>query len=269
MVKKFLIIIAFVTVAFGSSVDEKVMEFMGKERYESQKNLINILFADRDSFMSGDKVDSLAVLKKLKENGLLRLIYPEVKSVEISFSSKDNAVAFMRLINESLQAMGYTYFLTHKLEKSNDGAVWIVNMNTQHLVDPILLVAQIDSRGGEVLDISKISDGVWGYEVQIVADSLKPYPIGENAHLGNPIKPYLINISTATRATIRANSADRWFPRVVFLDKNFGLIEEIGSTKSESILRLNIPKNAQYMQIEDKYSLDNIKRGLSLHLQER
>ncbi|MDN5377500.1 MAG: hypothetical protein PWQ42_796, partial [Sulfurospirillum sp.] len=34
-------------------------------------------------------------------------------------------------------------------------------------------------------------------------------------------------------------------------------------------VKLDVPKNARYLKIEDVYTLDNIKRGLSLYLYSR
>ena len=255
----------------ASSLEKTIIQFMGEASYQSQRNLVRILFANEGRYMNAQTPNTLEILKTLKENGLLRLIYPEARLVELSFHAKENPLLFIRIVNESLQAMGYTFYLTQKMEKNSEGVVWVIVMNTQHVVDPVLLSRQIEVRGGSIQAIAKDTQGQWRYEIDLkeARAKVEPHPLMVTVPLGNPINPYWVNVSEADRMTLRAHAADRWFPRIAFFDKTLQLIEEVQEENSRAQLRLSVPENAVYARIEDRYTLDNIKRGLSLYLERR
>jgi hypothetical protein len=259
-------------VLFASPVEETVAQFMGKSTYESQRNLVRVLFSDRARYLKEDNLpDTLAILTTLKDNGLLRLMYPETRAVELTFYAKENPLMFMRVVNESLQAMGYTYYLTKTLDKTAKDITWVIGLNTQHLVDPVILARQIQSRGGEIYGIEKNEQGAWRYTVGTsqAGSKVDPHPLNVTISLGKPIKPYWIDVGDASKITLRAHAADRWFPRISFFDETLQFIEEIQADNARALMRLSVPDNAKYAQVEDRYALDNIKRGLSLYLERR
>jgi len=271
LVKHLVFVLAFCAFLHASVLERTIIQFMGEVNYQSQRNLVRVLFADNAKYMNGPTPNTVEILKTLKDNGLLKLIYPEARAVELSFVSRENPLLFMRIVNESLQAMGYTFYLTKEMVRNDEGIVWVISMNTQHVVDPVLLSRQIETRGGTVETIAKDAAGQWRYVIDIAQARAKvdPYPLNTTVALGNPINPYWVNVSEADRMTLRAHAADRWFPRVAFFDKTLQLIEEIQEENSRGQLRLSVPENAEYARIEDRYTLDNIKRGLSLYLERR
>ena len=271
MVKPFVLATALVCMLNASTLEKTLVQFMGEGAYQSQRNLVRILFNDEARYMKGQSPNTLEILKTLKEHGLLRLMYTEARAVELSFYATENPLLFMRIVNESLQAMGYTFYLTQKMEKNKEGIMWVIAMNTQHVVDPVLLSRQIALRGGTIEAISKDTQGQWRYIIDLKEAKAKvePHPLNTTVALGNPINPYWVNVSEANRMTLRSHAADRWFPRVAFFDKTLHIIEEVQEENSRAQLRLSIPENAAYARIEDRYTLDNIKRGLSLYLERR
>ncbi len=273
MVKLFSLGWLLCLTVYANPIENMAASFMGEASYSSQRNLVRILFSDSSSFI--DPIDgspnAVKVLQTLKENGLLKLFYPETKALQLTFAVQEHPVLFMRIINESLQAMGYSYYLTRNISQNESGLVWVIGIATQHLVDPVLLARQIQSRGARVQTVVKESEIAWYYAIDAheAKPKVEPHDLNTTITLGKPIQPYWINVSEASRMTLRAQLADKWFPQVVFFDATLNIIEEIRMEESRVRLQIAIPQNAMYAKVEDRYSLDNIKRGLNLYLESR
>ncbi len=246
---------------------------MGQNAYQTQRNLVRILFSNTSSFMDQEsqQPNAIKILETLKENGLLKLFYPETKSITLTFSAKEHPLLFMRVINESLQSMGYSYYLTRTIREDVDGIRWTIGISTQHLVDPVILSRQIESRGAKVQNVTREGEWEWHYQINThdAKPKVEPYALNTTISLGKPIQPYWVNVSKASKMRLRAHMADRWFPSIVFFDSTLKIIEEIRYEESRAVLHVSIPENAIYAKIADRFTLDNIKRGLSLYLESR
>jgi hypothetical protein len=248
-------------------------QFMGQSAYQSQRNLVRILFSDLQAFLdskSGEP-NAIKVLETLKENGLLNLFYSDTKTITLTFSAQEYPILFMRIINESLQSMGYSYYLTRHIRQDSDGIKWTVGISTQHLVDPVLLSKQIQARGAKIQNVIREGEWEWHYQIDThdAKPKVEPYGLNTTIPLGKPIQPYWVNVSDASKMRLRAHAADRWFPSIVFFDATLHIIEEIRLEDARATLHVSIPENAIYAKIEDRFSLDNIKRGLHLYLESR
>ena len=64
--KKLFILVLLALFAHASNLDDTIKSYVGASKYESQKNLINVLFASPKSFMrSNGEVDSIKVMEVL------------------------------------------------------------------------------------------------------------------------------------------------------------------------------------------------------------
>ena len=259
--------------AYGNPIENMAAQFMGPGAYQSQRNLVRILFSDVEAFTDAKSQEphAIRILETLKENGLLQLFYPDTKSISLTFSAQENPMLFMRIVNESLQSMGYSYYLTRHIRESVDGIEWTIGISTQHLVDPVLLSRQIQSRGAQIQNVIRKSEWEWQYQIDThnAKPKVEPYGFNTTIALGKPIQPYWINVSDAAKMRLRSHAADRWFPSIVFFDATLHIIEEIRHEEARATLHVSIPENAVYAKIEDRFTLDNIKRGLSLYLESR
>lgn len=43
---------------------------------------------------------------------------------------------FLQIINETLELMGYNYFLTNNALRDQNGFVWEIYLQTEHILDP-------------------------------------------------------------------------------------------------------------------------------------
>lgn len=253
----------------NASLEEKIKSYVGETRYETQKNLINVLFAQTQEFIKADgSVDSVKVIDVLKKNGLMRLLYDKPVHLRLAFRTQDEPLIFLKIINETLELMGYSYFLTNNALRDQAGFVWEIYLQTEHILDPIAFANALGARGCSISNIIKNNDHYWFYDINSRNAHLgvKNVEYGVNTHLGKPLKPYWVDIKNAKEVIITAHMGDQWFPDVVFFDEKLDVLSDIKAKESSKNLKLRVPEGAVYLKIGDTVMIDNIKRGLSLHV---
>jgi len=253
----------------AAPLEDKIESFVGEKVYNSQKNLIRILFKDKNAFLKDDNsIDDIKVLEKLKDNGILKLFYVKPEKLNISFSTKENALIFMRVINESLSSMGYNYFLTKRVLKNSDSFLWEITVSTEHIVDPLILSRRLEARGCFLESVNRKSKNEWEYVVNtehIRIDAMK-IEANTTVKLKKPIKPYWIVVEDMKSILLSSSIADKWYPSLVFYDEKLNIVKDYRQDHTTNRLKIRIPVDAKYVKVADLYTLDNIKRGISIYL---
>ena len=73
MKKLFLIFIFSISLFADTALQDKIKSYIGDVKYETQKNLIQVLFAQNSEFTkTNGEIDSVKVIGILKKNGLMR-----------------------------------------------------------------------------------------------------------------------------------------------------------------------------------------------------
>lgn len=270
--KKLYLIFALSIFLFADiSLQDKVRSYIGDTKYETQKNLIQVLFAQNEDFVKKDgTVDSIKVIAILKKNGLIKLLYDKPVHLRLAFRTAGDPVIFLKIINESLETMGYNYFLTNNALKDSSGFVWEIYLQTEHIVDPVAFANALELRGCSVNNIVKNDDHYWFYDIDSrnAYLSAKKLESGVNTSLGKPIKPYWINVKNAKEMSVSVHAGDKWFPDVVFFDENLHVLGDTKSNEPMRSLKMKIPYGTVYIKISDAFMLENIKHGLSLQIRE-
>ncbi|MBN1838939.1 MAG: hypothetical protein JW802_02735 [Campylobacterales bacterium] len=270
--KKLFLILCLTLSLFGSTdLHEKIRNFIGTSKYETQKNLIQVLFAQNAQFMNPNgEVNSVKVISVLKKNGLLQLLYANPVQLRLAFRTKQDPFIFLKIINESLELMGYNYFLTNNALRDSGGFVWEIYLQTEHILDPEIFAGILEARGCVITNIVKNENHYWFYDIN--SDnaylSAKKVESGVTTSLGKPLNPYWIDIKNAQEVILSVHAGDRWFPDVVFFDENLNLLSSVKAEESTRTLKLKVPQGAVYLKISDMVMLDNIRHGLSLHVKE-
>lgn len=271
MKKLLLLLILAVSLFGGQTLQEKIKSFVGSSKYESQKNLIQVLFAQNNNFLKPNgEVDSVKVISVLKKNGLLQLIYDRPIQLRLAFRTQSDPLIFLKIVNEALETMGYNYFLTNNALRDSGGFVWEIYLQTEHIVDPESFANALVAKGCSITNIVKNDDHYWFYDInsEHAYLSTKKVESGVTTPLGKPLKPYWIDVKNFKEISIMVHSGDRWFPDVVFFDENLHLISDAKSSEMTKTLKLKVPTNAKYLKVSDSFMLENIKHGLSVHAKE-
>lgn len=270
MVKIFLILAVIFNFSFGDIVTRKIKNLMGDSEYAKKRNLINILFKNRGTYkLSNTQANSVKILTKLKKNGLVKLFLSHPQILNISFSSNnENGIIFIKVITDSLNALGYNFFLTKKMVKDGQRLIWNITLKTSHILDPVMLAKEFLKRGTGIIDITKISKTKWSYQLNTQQARLISLRLDNNRYveLKKPLEDYMIEVSSASQVKIKAHKYDKWHPYIIFYDKKLNILENFYSQKRVKNFSIAIPKNSRYLKISDNFTLDNIKRGLTVYL---
>jgi len=272
LVRVVVVFLFLLNVAFATPLEKKIESFIGEKEYKVQKNLIRILFKNKNMFLREDgSVNDIKVLTKLKSSGLLKLFYKKPLKLNLSFLTKNNALIFMRVINEALSSMGYNYFLTKRAVKNSDKFVWDIIISTEHIVDPLILAKRLEERGCFLDSIERVKENAWLYKIN--SDNIKINAIeiesNKTVRLKKPIKPYWIDVEDMRSISFASKIADRWHPSIVFYDEKLHIVSDYKRDTAINRLKLKIPRDAKYVKVADLYTLDNIKRGISIYLKRR
>lgn len=267
---KIAIITLIVASTLFANLQEKIENLISSQKYTKQENLIKVLFKDSDSFYrkSDGNVDTLKVIKVLEDNGLFELFYDNPVSLKVRFVTNKNPLIFMKVIKESLESIGYNYFLTMRAVKKDSEFIWTINLKTKHLINPILFADELAKRGCEIDDIKREEGNLWIYNINsnFAKLSAKQIETDTTVKLKKPIEPYLIYSNAAKKVSIKTSFSDHWYPLVVFLDSALHVITVKRIDERTYSLKLDIPEGCRYIKIGDIYTLENIKHGLTIYL---
>jgi hypothetical protein len=269
LVRVFIFALLFAGTLFADLLDDKIRSFMDKREYIIQQKLINIIFSNRDSFYKNeDLIDSVAVIKELKKNGLIELFFDKPKDFVLTFHTQKNPLIFMKIINDSLSSMGYNYYLTKEAIKDKNGFKWSISLKTEFVIDPIFFANELSVYNCEILDINKLSQTHWKYEIDTANAKIGAIRVelDTSVKLKKPIEPYWIDVQNADSIELLSHRLDHWYPYIVFYDKNLHIVKYYKYDYIKKRVKFEIPKTARYIKVADLFTLNNIKRGLRVYL---
>jgi hypothetical protein len=269
LVKIIVSILLFISLAHSDLLDNKIKSFVGENRYYTQQKIINIILGDKTKYIKDDKIDVIKLLKVLKKNGFINLVLKKPQSVKITFKVQHDALLFLKVINDSLNSIGFNFYMTKEAVKNSDGFTWTIVMDTEYLIDPISLSKELKKRGCVIEDISKKNNLDWTYIVSMNKAKLLAKKIIPDVtyRLKKPIKPYWLSIPNDVEELFIQNyPLNRWHPYIIFYDKGLKILSTYQSDDKLSNLKLQIPLNTKYIMIDDKYTLSNIRLGLRVYI---
>ncbi len=265
---RILIFFLFVNIAFADILGT-VRTFINSKTYRENKSLITSLFKDESKFKTpSGQIDSVAIADTLREHGLLTMSYEEQKVQAITFDVVNNPLLSMRIITNILEELGYSSFLTKDISRSGDKLSWTIHVNTQNILDPKSLSTKLKLRHCQITKLRKTSSLHWTYGINAKYAKLKTISIlkGERKSLTRPNGAYWIDVHNMKEAQIAAHAGDSWFAKITFFNARLNVVEEKSYDKKQNSLNIKIPANAYYMRLDDKFTLQNIKRGLAVRL---
>lgn len=269
MVKIVLSFFLILSVTFGDMIDDKIKSFIGEKSYFSAKKIIRILLGDKNRYYNSDgSIKVIKLLKVLKKNGFMRLDLEGVNRVDITFVTKGNPLIFLKILNSTLNSMGFNFYITKKAVKSDESFSYEIQMNTEYLVDPVVLANELKKYGCFITDIQKKDKTKWQYSISIQNAKLIAKEILPEAsyRLKKPIKSYWLGLNNAPQMLyVRSYPLNRWHPYIVFYSKKLNILSIYTSDEVAKSLKLDIPQGTKYIMIDDKYTLSNIRSGLKIY----
>ncbi len=267
--KSLFLLVLFSIAVNAASLYGEIENIVGKNTYIANKKIIKTLFKNQRSFYSGSSLNYEMILRKLQEHHLLKLKISRSTSVSLSFATRQNhPLIFIKMIKSTLNTLGYSHIDTQKVIRDRSGFMYKVSVFADSAPDPLILAKELSKKGCHIVKIKRYSIASWRYLIDISDIDLidKKIPFKQKVFLPRPLEPYWINVSNARTLVIKSPKGNLWHPYIVFYDRNLKIINNfIKDTKSYNV-RLKIPTNTKYMKIKDIYTLENMKKGLSVYL---
>lgn len=269
ILKKLSFIFIFCAVVLNASTfNEKIANIIGYDTFNENQSLINYIFQDKSAYYQNDSLNYPAVMQKLKDNGLLNVSLDAPENITISFEISNAPIKSMKIISDSLKRLGYYHYFTKSLVYNEDKTTtWVINLKTEAAIDPLMLSIELAQNNCKFIDIQKEGYTSWKYSIDTSDSTLaksQKLLAGEKVDLRKPLKPYFINFDEASDLIVLSKPGNQWFPNIVFYDRDLNILEIVKDDKQARSIKVTIPENTKYVKIDDIYTLENIKRGLSV-----
>jgi len=248
-------------------VDEKVVNILGYESYESQQGIINEITANKKNYFLNNTISYNKLIKHLKMQSLLEFTVPEQSEIKVLFHIKNGDKKGFKILKNVLSNIGYSYYFTDYITKDNDEITWQIRFVSDYTFDPYNFNDELAKFQSDITDIHRHTLTNWEYTIDtkngIFAD-LKTLKLDERVSLPMPLEPYTLTLPNAKELLIASTQGNSWIPKISFYDNELGGLGTIEMNQVYEGLKVAIPKNAKYVKISDRYTLLNIKRGLSV-----
>lgn len=272
MIKKLCLILISAVVLNATSFNQKIANIIGIAEFNENRGLIEHLFSNKAPYLKNGSINYIAVMEKLKEHGLLKVGLNAPKNVSITFLISHDPIKSMKIISDSLKALGYYHYFTKELiYDENKNTTWTINLKTGAAIDPLMLSKKLTKNNCQFDDIRNEGYTKWLYSIDTSESTLskaKQLIAGEKVDFRKPLKPYFIKIDRARAMSVVSKPGNQWFPQIVFYDAHLKILEIVKEDKKQVSLEVEIPEETSYIKIDDIYTLANIKRGLSVMIKE-
>ncbi|MCK5111448.1 MAG: hypothetical protein KAQ94_07995 [Arcobacteraceae bacterium] len=270
MKKILFLIFIFISTLNANELLNKIENLMGKEQFNLHNNLIHILFRTQEKFyITDNRLNYKLILETLKENGLLHLKFKKPKQINIEFTTNNDPIKSLKILNDTLRDMGYSYYFTKSnvFDKETNIMRWTIVFNTEYALDPLILTQELKLRSCNILDIQKVTNTLWRYNIDVnhanITDAIK-IDHNEKIIMEKPLKPYFIKVTDATSLQVISRKLNHWFPYIAFYDNHLNVLKVIKKDRVYKGYKTKVPRETKYIKITDLYTLINIKRGLSI-----
>jgi hypothetical protein len=272
MLKLFLSTIILIASLNANSFNEKIINIIGYDEYRINKGLIDHLFSNKNSYYRNGSLNYISVIEKLKYNGLLKTGFKSPQNLSITFRINADPIKSLKIISDSLKALGYYQYATKKLVyDENTNLTWTITLKAKAAIDPLMLSKELFKHNCLLLDIKKEGYTKWMYVLNTSNSTISKAKLiiaGEKVDFRKPLKPYFIKVNNAHSVDITSKPGNQWFPYIVFYDKHLNILEIVKENKKYKKINLKVPYDTQYIKINDIYTLANLKRGLSVLIKE-
>ena len=268
MVRIICSILLVSTSLFCTALEDSIQNFIGEQAYYTNQNFIKRLFKDEKKFTPDGKLDYFLILKTLKDNGLLELVFSEPSELQITLKAKSKPIFLTRVVNSTLSSIGYSYFTISKAKYDQGEVELTFSLVTEHILDPVVFLNELKKRGITPLKVRRDDLLHWQYDLEIekwvVLDSrvlLKQ----ERFEIKKISGEYWFDVKTPGVLYIKKkNTRIGWFPRIVLYDKNLRILEIITQNSFATESEIVLSEKTAFVMVTDLNNPARLKYGLSV-----
>lgn len=276
MVRIFLVFVLFFSFSYADKsktkdgddqLTKKIRNLIAPATLDKDRAYLDMLFSKKENYYGSDgSVDSLKVIKTLKDNGLLNLFFKTPREINITFKTQSSPLFFVKIMSDSLQNIGYYKYVTKESSLNGSEFVWKINLTSEYAADPIILNQELKKSNCEIVDIIRENDTDWAYVIDAKKAKLD-VPVlegGAEVRLKRSSYSYWLDVSKIDTIDVSTSAANDWYPYIAHYDKSLNLLKVIKIDAKKTNLTLDINENTHYIKISDIYSLKNIKDDIVL-----
>lgn len=268
----FLLLFSFLDAQEFEEIDEdklslKIQSLVNEKIYKRDKAYLDIIFSPKEEYFSEDgSVDSVKVIKTLKDNGVLNLFFKKPRKINISFKTDGDSLFFVKIMSDTLRNIGYYRYVTKESNLNNSEFTWKISLTSEYATDPVVLSKELHKSGCKITDIVKESDTDWVYVIDMQNARLNTTVLvaDEEVRLKRSLYSYWLDVSNIKKLKIDSSYRNSWYPYIAYYDESLKLLRVIRRDKKRSTITLNMRENTHYLKISDIYTLKNIKDSLIL-----
>ncbi len=273
MVKLFLALLFSFSFIYGETTEEndvlfqKIKTFVTPKVFEKDRAYLEIIFSPKEDYYAQEgMVDSVKVIKTLKDNGILNLYFKKPKELNISFKTSGNSLFFVKIMSDTLRNIGYYRYVTKESNLDNKEFTWKISLTSEYAADPVVLSKELQKNSCKILDIVRTSPTDWTYVIDMQNAKLNTRILydGEEVKLKRSLYAYWLDVSHIKKLKITSSYRNSWYPYIAYYDKSLKLLRVIKRDKRRRSIVLNMRENTHYLKISDIYTLKNIKDSLVL-----
>ncbi|WP_345979675.1 hypothetical protein [Sulfurimonas sp. HSL3-2] len=249
-----------------ASIDSKIESILGSKIYNNNKDFINIIFEPKSAYFSDNRLDIVRVVQTLKENGLLNLFFDKPRTITMSFSTDGSPIFFVKLMSDTLRAIGYYRYITKEAHMNPSEFVWSIELTSEYAIDPTILRKELNKRGCDIVDISSDTPASWSYQIDMKNARLNVLKLASTdiINLERSIYEKWLDVSLIKKIVISSNYGNSWYPYISFYDRSLRILKVKKIDSKTTKLSVEIPSDTVYIKIADLYTLKNIKNGLTI-----
>ncbi len=273
MVKTVLLL--FCLLSFSHAQDllmQKIQNLVNPRTFAKDKAFIETVFSPKSAYYTEDgRVDSIKVIKTLKDNGILNLFFKTPREINISFRTQGKPLLFVKIMSDSLQNIGYYKYTTKESSFEDAEFVWKINLTSEYAADPIILAQELEKNNCKIVDVVRENESDWSYSIDMKDAKLNVATLegGVEFSLKRSLYAYWLDVSKIGTLDIVSSLRNDWYPYIAFYDKSLNLLNVIKMDTKKTNITLEIHPEAYYIKISDIYTLKNIKDDLVLTSLER
>jgi hypothetical protein len=268
MVKIALLLLCLVSFSHAQDLlMQKIQNLVNPRTFAKDKAFIETIFSPKSAYYKEDgRVDSIKVIKTLKDNGVLNLFFKTPREMNISFKTQGAPLLFIKIMSDTLQNVGYYKYMTKESNFDDSGFVWKINLTSEYAADPLILAQELEKNNCKIVDVVRENESDWSYVIDMQKAKLDVAALegGVEFNLKRSLYAYWLDVSKIGTLDIVSSIRNEWYPYIAFYDKSLKLLNVIKIDTKKTNITLELDPEAYYIKISDIYTLKNIKDDLVL-----
>lgn len=274
MVKLFILSLLLFSLSYGDKIGgnvdgelliKKIKSLISPATFAKDRAYIETIFSPKEDYFKSDgKVDSLKVIKVLKENGILNLFFKKPRDIDITFKTQGEPQLFIKIMSDSLQNVGYYKYVTSESTLSESEFIWKISLTSEYAADPLVLSQELKKSSCEIVDIIRESETDWSYVIDMKNAKLDVSVLeaSQELRLKRSLYAYWVDVSKVDNIRISSSIRNEWHPHIAYYDKFLRLLRVEKIDEKTTTVQLHMSADTHYIKISDIYNLKNIKEDL-------